>query len=249
MQPDHCRALILAVGCVPSPARGLPARAERSQAPRRTRAVHPCSIRSEGRSSSDNHPQSGNGRAEWRSGKTLARYREEDLMKPYLRALAASLALVLAAAHPVLAQKHGGLLRLYSPASPASMSNLEEATIVGEMPTMGVFNNLILFDQQGAQVSLHSINPGLATSWTWNEDGTELTFQLRQGVKWHDGKPVTAQDVTCTWALYQDKAPEKLRVNPRKSTYDNVDRVTTNGDLEVTFHCPASAPMRQKIGR
>ena len=65
-------------------------------------------------------------------------------MKPYLRALGAtgSLALVLAVSQPVLAQKDGGVLRLYSPASPASMSNLEEATIVAEMPMMGVFNNL-----------------------------------------------------------------------------------------------------------
>jgi peptide/nickel transport system substrate-binding protein len=171
-------------------------------------------------------------------------YREDDPMKPYLRALAAtvSLPLVLAVSEPVLAQKQGGVLRLYSPASPASMSNLEEATIVAEMPTMGVFNNLILFDQHLPQVSLHSIKPELATSWAWNEDGTELTFQLRQGVKWHDGKPFTAQDVTCTWALYQDKAPEKLRVNPRKSTYDNVDRVTTNGDFEVTFHLKRPQP-------
>jgi peptide/nickel transport system substrate-binding protein len=171
-------------------------------------------------------------------------YREDDAMKPYLRALAAtgSLALVLVVSQPVLAQKQGGVLRLYSPASPASMSNLEEATIVAEMPTMGVFNNLILFDQHVPQVSLHSIKPELATSWTWNEDGTELTFQLRQGVKWHDGKPFTAQDVTCTWALYQDKAPEKLRVNPRKSTYDNVDQVTTNGDFEVTFHLKRPQP-------
>jgi peptide/nickel transport system substrate-binding protein len=32
-----------------------------------------------------------------------------------------------------------------------------------------------------------------------------------------------------------DKAPDKLRLNPRKSSYDNLEAVTPNGDYEVTF--------------
>ena len=83
----------------------------------------------------------------------------------------------------------------------------------------------------------------LATSWAWNEDGTELTFQLRRGVKWHDGKPFTAEDVDVHLGLLiRTRRREKLRVNPRKSTYDNVDRVTMNGDFEVTFHLKRSQP-------
>ena len=82
----------------------------------------------------------------------------------------------------------------------------------------------------------NSIVPELATSWSWNEDGTELTLPLRQGVKWHDGKPFTAADVKCTMDLLQGKAAEKLRINPRKAWFDNVASVTANGDYEVTFH-------------
>src|SRR5215813_12608040 len=97
--------------------------------------------------------------------------------------------LMLVGGNAASAQKPGGILRVYLTASPPNMSMLELATIVGEMPMMGVFNNLIMFDQHVAQVSLQSIVPDLATEWAWNEDGTELTFKLRQAVSWHDWKP------------------------------------------------------------
>jgi peptide/nickel transport system substrate-binding protein len=54
----------------------------------------------------------------------------------------------LFATNPTLAQKQGGILRMYSPDSPASMSILEEATVFAERPMMGIFNNLVMFDQQ-----------------------------------------------------------------------------------------------------
>lgn len=38
----------------------------------------------------------------------------------------------------------------------------------------------------------------LATSWTSEPDGKTITFSLRQGVRWHDGKPFTAADVQYT---------------------------------------------------
>ena len=107
---------------------------------------------------------------------------------------------------------------------------------------MGVFNNLVMFDQHVKQNSLESIVPDLATSWSWNEEGTELTFPLRQGVTWHDGKPFTAKDVQCTWDMLTGKSSEKLRVNPRKSWYRNLAAVTTNGDYEVTFHLNRPQP-------
>jgi peptide/nickel transport system substrate-binding protein len=145
-------------------------------------------------------------------------------------------------AGPALAQKGGGILRVYLTASPPNMSILELATIVGEMPVMGVFNNLIIFDQHQPQSRLESIVPDLAESWSWNEDGTELTFKLRHGVKWHDGKPFTAKDVVCTWDLMADKVPDRLRLNPRKSSYDNLESVTANGDDEVTFRLKRPQP-------
>src|SRR5215468_12247187 len=159
-------------------------------------------------------------------------------MKRDLRMLLAAGALLtaLAAADAAFAQKQGGILRMYSPDSPASMSIHEEATVFAEGPMMGVFNNLVMFDQHAPQNRLQSIVPDLATSWSWSEEGTALTLPLREGVTWHDGKPFTAKDVQCTWDLLTGTSSEKFRVNPRKSWYRNLERVTTNGDYEATFH-------------
>jgi len=149
---------------------------------------------------------------------------------------------VTGVAMPALAQKSGGILKMYSPDSPASVSIHEEADGISERVMMGVFNNLVIFDQHVKQNTLQSIVPDLATRWSWNEDGTELTFPLRQGVTWHDGKPFTSKDVKCTWDLLTGKSSEQLRVNPRKSWYRNLDQVTTNGDYEVTFHLKRPQP-------
>src|SRR3954451_8225033 len=79
------------------------------------------------------------------------------------------------------AQKSGGILRQYIIDSPASMSIHEETTVVAERPMMGMFNNLVIFDQHVPQNGLATVRPELATGWTWDEDGTRLTFKLRQG--------------------------------------------------------------------
>jgi peptide/nickel transport system substrate-binding protein len=161
-----------------------------------------------------------------------------------LRIIAAvgGLLLAVCGAELAFAQKAGGILKISFFDNPASMSLHEEATGAALRPMMGVFNNLVMYDQHVKQNSPDSIIPDLATSWSWSEDGKELTFPLRQGVRWHDGKPFTAADVKCTWDLLTEKASEKLRVNPRKTWYLNLDRVTTNGDYEVTFHLKRPQP-------
>jgi len=153
-----------------------------------------------------------------------------------------SLLMVFFAMDSALAQKSGGVLKISFFDNPASMSLHEEATGAALRPAMGIFNNLVMYDQHVAQNSPDSIIPDLATGWSWSEDGKELTFPLRRGVKWHDGKPFTAADVKCTWDLLLGKSNEKLRVNPRQTWYSNLDQVTTNGDYEVTFHLKRPQP-------
>src|SRR5436190_17971181 len=185
-------------------------------------------------------PEPGKDRAPPRASlirRTPARTVEVRRMTRHLRRFAAVTPLLLSfcAGNAALAQKPGGILKMYSSDSPASMSIHEEATVFAEGPMMGVFNNLVIYDQHVPQNSLQSIVPDLATGWSWNEEGTAVTFALRQGVKWHDGQPFTGKDVVCTFDLLTGKSSDKFRVNPRKSWYRNLDQVTANGDYEVTF--------------
>src|SRR6266404_9937388 len=157
-------------------------------------------------------------------------------------AVLGALLLALFAGDAAWAQKSGGVLKISFFDSPASMSLHEEATGAALRPAMGIFNNLVMYDQHVAQNRPDTIVADLATGWSWNEEGTALTFSLRQGVKWHDGKSFTAADVKCTWDLLLGEASDKLRVNPRKSWYRNLERVTIKGDYEVTFHLKRPQP-------
>ena len=65
---------------------------------------------------------------------------------------------------------------------------------------------------------------------------------MQQGVKWHDGKPFTARDVKCTWALLTGAASEKLRINPRKSWYRNLEEARVDDDYQVSFRLKRPQP-------
>jgi peptide/nickel transport system substrate-binding protein len=158
-----------------------------------------------------------------------------------LTAIASALSITMGAP-AALAQKSGGILEVYHRDNPPSGSILEEATNSTVSPYMGVFNNLVMFDQHKAVNSLDTIIPDLATEWSWNADKTQLIFKLRQGVKWHDGKPFTAKDVKCTFDLLQGKAKPGLRKNPRKSWFTNLVNVSADSDYQATFHLKRRQP-------
>lgn len=64
-----------------------------------------------------------------------------------------------------------------------------------------VFDTLIWKNQQG-------YIPALAKSWTYDSDSLSFTFELNDGVKWHDGKPFSSSDVVFT-VEYFKKHPYK----------------------------------------
>ena len=136
--------------------------------------------------------------------------------------VAFTLALALAlSSGAAVAQKSGGILKIPHGDSPASMSIHEESTIVSEGPMMAVFNNLVMFDQHIAQNRLDTIVPDLASEWSWNEDGTVLTFKLRQGVNGMTASPSPPATSNAPGISCRAKAPRSsasIRANPGTRT-------------------------------
>ena len=146
------------------------------------------------------------------------------------------------AAPPAAAQKQGGTLNVYISANPSSLSILEEVSFTTVMAAGPIFNGLVVFDPMQPVGGMDTVIPDLAESWAWDESGTKLTFKLRQGVKWHDGKPFTAKDVQCTWHWLNGKNDDYFRKNPRKVWWTNLVEVTVDGDHEATFHFARPQP-------
>lgn len=75
--------------------------------------------------------------------------------------------------------------------------------------------------------------PNVAESYSSNEDGTEFTFVLRQGLKWSDGEPFTADDVVFwyeDWVMDSDISPTKPRV---PFNVEKVDDFSVNWQFET----------------
>jgi len=139
------------------------------------------------------------------------------------------------------APKSGGTLRVQLIDNPPSASIHEEGTASVVIPFMPIHANLVIYDPHEPRNSLESIRPELATAWRWNAEKTELTFTMREGAKWHDGKPVTAEDVKCTFEQVAGLEGKSLRKSPRDAWYGNVARIGTGGN-EVTFHLKRPQP-------
>lgn len=79
-----------------------------------------------------------------------------------------------------------------------------------------------------------SVEPEIATEWSSNADSTEWTFTLREGVTFHDGTPLTAEDVVWTYEKIMADAD-----SPVAAYLSRVESIAANGDYEVTFKLSA----------
>jgi len=120
----------------------------------------------------------------------------------------------------------------------------ETSTISVVWPAMPCFNNLVLFDPLKKQESPDTIIGELAEKWSWQDGGRNLVFFLRKDVKWHDGQPFTSKDVKFTFDMVRgaEDAEGKLRINPRKGWYDNVEAIEAPDPHTVVFRLKRPQP-------
>ncbi|NUM46325.1 MAG: peptide ABC transporter substrate-binding protein [Anaerolineales bacterium] len=92
-----------------------------------------------------------------------------------------------------------------------------------------LYSSLIHFDERGIP------NPDLAESYGITQDGTTYTFSIRQNARWHDGEPVTSQDIIFTIELMRDPnmpVPQDLR-----DLWNDIEVEAINDSL-IQFHLP-----------
>ncbi len=84
----------------------------------------------------------------------------------------------------------------------------------------------------------NNVEPRLATSWTVSSDGLTYTFELAKNATWHDGSPVTAQDVVYTFNRLRDPS---LKL-PTADLYADIASIKATGEHQVTFTLKATNP-------
>lgn len=105
-----------------------------------------------------------------------------------------------AAEQPTDGKTEGGTLIAVIPNDPATLNpDLAQDEGAGLL-IYQLFNNLVMMDVD------YNIIPDLADSWEYNDDYTQLTFKLHEGVKWHDGQDFTADDVVFTMNTIKEQS-------------------------------------------
>ena len=144
---------------------------------------------------------------------------------------------VVAAAFPAAAgdePKHGGILTYMIPAdAPPSFDGHRETTFATVHSIAPFYSVLIRVDPNDPSSTTNFVCDLCTEMPTPTDDGRTYSFTIRQDVKFHDGTPLTADDVAASWRkiIYP---PEGLS-SSRESHYLMVDRVEAPGPATVVF--------------
>jgi peptide/nickel transport system substrate-binding protein len=159
--------------------------------------------------------------------------------------LAAAPAAAQVSGPPVREGKAGGVLRpVLREDLPQGFAIHESATNSVTWPAMPCYSNLVMYDQIKRLGRMDTIVPELAEKWSWQDNYRNLVFFLRRDVKWHDGQPFTSKDVKFTFDVVREaaEAPARLRINPRKEWYANVDAIEAPDPYTVVFRLKRPQP-------
>ena len=132
--------------------------------------------------------------------------------------------------------RHGGELVYSVLAEPPSFDAHQEATFAVPHSTAPFYSLLIRFDPN----DYPKIVPDAAESWTVSADGRVYDFKLRDGVKFHDGAPLTARDVKAS--LDHVVFPPTGVLSPRKAVYAQVEAIEAPGPLAVRIRLKRAQP-------
>src|ERR1700756_5402199 len=142
-------------------------------------------------------------------------------------ALVAGLGAFCLVAAPVSAgetPKRGGTLVYMIPAdAPPSFDGHRETTFATVQAAAPFYSVLIRVDPQNPSSTTDFVCDLCTEMPTPTDDGKTYTFKIREGVKFHDGTPLTADDVAATWRMIIHP-PEGVS-SARESYYMTVDRV------------------------
>jgi peptide/nickel transport system substrate-binding protein len=155
-------------------------------------------------------------------------------MKIGLGLLITSLVATPFAALPAETPKNGGNLTYVIPAdAPPSFDAHRETTFATIHSAAPFYSVLIRVDPNNP--SSNDFVCDLCTAMPQpTDDGKTYTFKIRQGVKFHDGSPLTAADVAASWD--EIIHPPKGVLSPRESWYQMVDTVAAPNPATVVFH-------------
>jgi len=134
--------------------------------------------------------------------------------------------------------KHGGVARLGIPNRPPHFDIHQSGTFFNIGAQGCMFDNLIRRDPRDGG---KTIIPDLAHSWEIAKDGKSYTFHLRQGVQFHDGAELTADDVKATFDRIV-KPPEGISI-PRSILFRAVSEITARDKYTVEFKLAEPRPI------
>src|SRR6266849_1856541 len=125
--------------------------------------------------------------------------------------------------------KRGGVLRWGGIANSTLYDLHQTGTIANMGPQAPMYDLLVQIDP----THWDKVIPDLAKSWKISEEGLTYTFSLREGVRFHDGAPLTAEDVVASFNHIIFPPPGVL--SPRQGLFDAVKEVVATGPLTVEF--------------